>query len=72
VDETREEMEASGRLIVPTEADWREAWLSYRRDGVGAAGAVDQVSFTVMRRLGITDAFANDRHFKAAAFNTLF
>lgn len=33
---------------------------------------VDNVSFVVMRRLGITDAFTNDRHFKAAGFNTLF
>ena len=26
----------------------------------------------VMRRLGIADAFTNDRHFKAAGFHTLF
>ena len=28
--------------------------------------------FLDMRRLGITDAFTNHRHFKAAGFNTLF
>ena len=37
-----------------------------------SAGIVDQVSFAVMRRLGITDAFTNDRHFKAAGFRALF
>ena len=36
------------------------------------AGIVDHISFAVMRRLGIADAFTNDRHFKAAGFNTLF
>lgn len=30
------------------------------------------VSFAVMRRLGITEAFTNDRHFQAAGFATLF
>ena len=29
-------------------------------------------AFLVMLRLGITDAFTNDRHFKTAGFNTLF
>ncbi len=38
----------------------------------GQAGIVDQVSFVVMRRLGITEAFTNDRHFQAAGFHTLF
>lgn len=36
------------------------------------AGIVDHVSFLVMRRLGITEAFTNDRHFSAAGFITLF
>jgi len=31
-----------------------------------------RVSFAVMRRLGITEAFTNDRHFGAAGFTTLF
>jgi predicted nucleic acid-binding protein len=30
------------------------------------------ISFTIMRRLGITRAFTNDRHFRAAGFETLF
>lgn len=39
---------------------------------LGSAGIVDHVSFSVMRRLGITEAFTNDRHFAAAGFITLF
>ena len=72
VAQTRAELEASGRLIAPTEQDWEQAWSAYRRGMAGDAGIVDHVSFVVMRRLGITDAFTNDRHFKAAGFNTLF
>jgi predicted nucleic acid-binding protein len=33
---------------------------------------VDQVSFVVMRKLGISDAFTNDRHFQAAGCMVLF
>ena len=35
-------------------------------------GIVDYVSFAVMRRLGIRQAFTNDRHFQEAGFETLF
>ena len=72
VAQMREELEASGRLIVPTGSDWEHAWSAYRRGMAGDAGIVDHISFIVMRRLGITDASTNDRHFKAAGFNTLF
>jgi predicted nucleic acid-binding protein len=33
---------------------------------------VDHISFVVMRRLGVTKAFTNDRHFRAAGFEVLF
>ncbi|HEY8747944.1 MAG TPA: hypothetical protein VIM11_08220 [Tepidisphaeraceae bacterium] len=72
VDQTRNTMAAGGKLIVPTESDWDQAWSDYRSGNAGDAGIVDYVSFIIMRRLGITDAFTNDRHFKAAGFNTLF
>ena len=65
-------MERAARLIVPTQEDWHAAWTDFRRGEAGEAGIVDHISFVVMRRLGITDAFTNDRHFKAAGFNTLF
>jgi uncharacterized protein len=38
----------------------------------GNAGIVDCISFVVMRRLGLSDAFTNDRHFQAAGFTILF
>ena len=67
----REKLESSKRLIIPTEDDWRAAWQSYRAGEADAAGIVDHVSFVVMRRLGITKAFTNDRHFRAAGFEVL-
>ncbi len=57
---------------MPTTQDWDLAWAAYARGDAGEAGIVDHVSFIIMRRLGITDAFTNDRHFKTAGFNTLF
>jgi predicted nucleic acid-binding protein len=60
------------RLIDPTQDDRRLAWQAYDRGEYDNAGIVDQVSFVVMRRLGIKQAFTNDSHFKAAGFETLF
>ncbi|MSU58735.1 MAG: PIN domain-containing protein [Pedosphaera sp.] len=68
----RERLEKSGTLIWPTEADWKLAWQNYQRSAADSAGIVDHVSFVVMRRLGIAKAFTNDRHFRAAGFETLF
>jgi uncharacterized protein len=68
----RKSFEASGTLIWPTEADWHQAWDAYQRGEADAAGIVDHISFTVMRRLGIARAFTNDRHFRAAGFETMF
>ena len=56
----------------PNEEDWHEAWAAYRTGQTGAAGIVDHVSFTVMRRLNISLAFTNDQHFRTAGFQTLF
>lgn len=68
----RIKLEPEGRLIVPTAEDWESAWQNYGEGGQDAAGIVDHVSFAVMQRLGITTAFTNDRHFRAAGFETLF
>ncbi len=68
----RQVLERRGELIVPTEDDCIEAWRAYERGEAGQAGIVDHVSFTVMRRLRLTEAFTNDRHFQAAGFTTLF
>lgn len=68
----RKSFEASGTLIWPTETDWNQAWNAFQRGDAGTAGIVDHISFTVMQRLGISKAFTNDRHFRAAGFETMF
>jgi predicted nucleic acid-binding protein len=68
----RQTLERRNELISPTEEDCRIAWADYERGSAGQAGIVDHVSFVVMRRLGITEAFTNDRHFQAAGFTLLF
>ncbi len=72
VSRLRKQMEPGHRLIVPTLEDWQAAWLAYERGEADGAGTVDHVSFTIMRRLGISKAFTNDGHFRAAGFETLF
>ena len=68
----RQQMEQGNRLIVPTNADWQSAWAAYENDPARGAGIVDHISFVVMRRRGVSKAFTNDRHFRAAGFETLF
>lgn|SRR5262245_510164 len=68
----RKSMVKDDTLIEPTPADWDSAWVCYERGDAGNAGIIDQVSFQVMRRLGLTRAFTNDAHFRAAGFETLF
>jgi predicted nucleic acid-binding protein len=70
--EIRREFPADGTLIVPTDPDMDSAWEAYERGEAGNAGIVDHVSFVVMRRLGLTEAFSSDEHFRAAGFRTLF
>ena len=59
-------------LVSPTPEEVEEAWAAYGRGEAGEAGIVDHLSFRVMRRLGLTEVFTNDRHFQAAGFVTLF
>ena len=59
-------------LIHPTEADFETAWEHYKSGFPGAPGLVDELSFSVMRRLGLRRAFTNDRHFTDAGFEALF
>ena len=68
----RRTLELRNEAVVPTEDDWARAWEAYGREEAGSAGIVDQVSFAVMRRLGIRQAFTNDRHVQEAGFETLF
>jgi predicted nucleic acid-binding protein len=61
-----------GLLIEPTQQEVENGWIAYDLGEAGQAGIVDHVSFQVMRRLGIVEAFTNDMHFAAAGFKTLF
>jgi hypothetical protein len=72
VSRLRQELERGSRLITPTMEDWRAAWAAYDQGGANSAGIVDQISFAVMRRLGISKAFTNDQHFRSAGFEILF
>jgi uncharacterized protein len=63
---------AVGGLVEPTAADLAEARAAYRRGNVDSPGMVDCVSFGVMRRMNLSEAFTNDRHFRAAGFSPLF
>lgn len=67
-----QKLQLRNELVVPTQQDWQGAWQGYDRGEAGQAGIVDHVSFQVMRRLGITHVFSNDRHFQAAGFTVLF
>jgi predicted nucleic acid-binding protein len=68
----RATLEQRGELIVPKCEVWRRGWEAYDSGTVGQAGIVDCVSYAVMRRVGLTQAFTNDRHFRDAGFETLF
>jgi uncharacterized protein len=72
VERLRARMESGKVLVFPSDEDWRQAWTAYRQGDHGQPGVVDCVSFAVMRRLGIRQAFTNDRHFQEAGFETLF
>ncbi len=65
-------MEAGGALIIPSDSEWHEAWTRFAAGYIGAPGLVDEISFAVMRRLGLRQAFTNDRHFADAGFEPLF
>lgn len=72
VDVLRRKFELARVIVVPSDEDYATAWSAYGDGHAGGAGIVDQVSFVVMRRLGVTAAFTNDRHFRAAGFEILF
>lgn len=59
-------------LIQPTPQEWESACVAYAAGHIGAPGRVDEISFTVMRRLGLQRAFTNDRHFANTGFEALF
>jgi predicted nucleic acid-binding protein len=72
VSKLRSQLVQDGLQFDPTSHEMEDAWKAYDCGEARAAGIVEQVSFTIMRRLGIRQAFTNDAHFKAAGFETLF
>ncbi len=72
VNALRQSLIQDGLLVEPSAQEIDEAWAAFDRGEAAQAGIVDQVSFVVMRRLGITEAFTNDKHFQAAGFTVLF
>lgn len=72
VNSLRRKLIDGGKLFYAMEAEIEQAWDLFDRKHAAGAGIVDQISFIVMRRLGITEAFTNDEHFRAAGFVTLF
>jgi uncharacterized protein len=72
VDDLRQSLADNDGLLDISSEDLLTAWAEYRRGNANEAGIVDQVSFAVMRRIGLTDVFSNDRHFAAAGFHLLF
>jgi predicted nucleic acid-binding protein len=72
VAQLRLDLRTSGNLIDPNAAEVDAAWDAYVLGDAAQAGIVDHISFVVMRRLGLSQAFTNDAHFRAAGFETLF
>ena len=68
VNALRKSVLRQGLMIEPTTQEIEEAWTAFDRGDAAQAGIVDRVSFVVMRRLGVTEAFTNDKHFQAAGF----
>ena len=68
----REDLGLAGDLFEPTPSEIEQAWNEYGQGPAGSAGVVDLISFAVMRRLAITEAFTNDKHFSVAGFHVLF
>ncbi len=68
----RNTLEARSELFAPTDDELDAAWLAYEYKDADRAGIIDQTSFAIMRRLGIRQAFTNDKHFEAAGFEILF
>ena len=60
------------RLVFAHHEEMKSALRAYAKREAAGAGIVDQISFILMRRLGITEAFTNDEHFRSAGFVTLF
>ena len=55
--------ERLAELLFLTEEDIRQAWASFRSHSDKGWSFTDCTSYVLMQRLGISNAFAFDRHF---------
>ena len=72
VSQLRRKLLIGERVVNASDEELQLAWDAYDRREAAGAGIVDQISFILMRRLRITEAFTNDEHFRSAGFVTLF
>lgn len=66
----KESVHGAGRItILPCKLqDLRDSWTYFRRPDLHKLSAVDASSFVIMKRVGITLAYAFDYHFPMAGF----
>lgn len=72
VERLRQRLVASHGFIEPTAQEWETACTAYAAGPIGGPGIVDEISFAIMRRLGLRTAFTNDGHFRNVGFEVLF
>lgn len=70
--ELRKSLGSANRILVPTDDEIEMAWRSYENRLHANSGIVDQLSFVLMKRLGIYEVFTNDEHFRSAGLTVLF
>ena len=59
------------QILYPDPSIQAEAWDLFGQWGGSGANAVDCVSFSMMKRMGIRRAFTFDKHFRTAGFEIL-
>jgi predicted nucleic acid-binding protein len=68
----RDQLARGNDLLSASAEEVEQAWSNYGKGHAAHAGIVDQVSFLLMERCGIREAFTNDAHFQAAGFEIMF
>ncbi len=72
VAEFRRRLIENGLLLEVTPEDLEAAWSAFARKFKSDPSLVDEISISVMNRLGIREVFSNDVHFGRAGFTLLF
>ncbi len=60
------------RLLIASSSEIEAAWSAFSQQDATGASIVDHVSFVLMKRLSMTEAFTNDKHFRSVGFVTSF